>query len=167
MPVSNTIKDVGQIQLENAYEGILHYLSIKGNISMLYPSSKENQYSYVLTPSETLTPSTTLAPSTPVYKDNEILYPSNDLFGKSNVLLIDDVEYDLDFNFLNYMNNDDCDEFIYEDGKCKIIRRLGVNDNGELYKLANEIIEFRNDIILEVKSNIRSKIKFFNKIKII
>lgn len=162
VPVSNTIKDVGQIQLENAYEGILHYLSIKGNISMLYPSSKENQYGYVLTPSETLTPSATLTPSTPVYKDNEILYPSNDLFSKSNVLLIDDVEYDLDFNFLNYMNNDDCDEFIYEDGKCKIIRRLGVNDNGELYKLANEIIEFRNDITLEVKSNSLIKLKSFD-----
>ena len=51
VPVSSTIKDVGQIQLENAYEGILHYLSIKGNISMLYPSSKENQYGYALTPS--------------------------------------------------------------------------------------------------------------------
>ena len=156
VPVSNEIKDVGQIQLENAYEGILHYLSIKGNISMLYPSSEENQYGYALLPS------TTLAPSTPVYKGNEILYPSNDLFSKSNVLLIDDVEYDLDLNFLNYMNNDDCDEFIYEDGKCKIIRRLGVNDNGELYKLANEIIEFRNDIILEVKSNSLIKLKSFD-----
>lgn len=162
VPVSNTIKDVGQIQLENAYEGILHYLSIKGNISLLYPSSGENQYGYALLPSETLTPSATLTPSTPVYKDNEILYPSNDLFSKSNVLLIDDVEYDLDFNFLNYMNNDDCDEFIYEDGKCKIIRRLGVNDNGELYKLANEIIEFRNDITLEVKSNSLIKLKSFD-----
>ena len=109
-----------------------------------------------------MTPSAALTPSTPVYKGNEILYPSNDLFGKSNVLLIDDVEYDLDLNFLNYMNNDDCDEFIYEDGKCKIIRRLGVNDNGELYKLANEIIEFRNDITLEVKSNSLIKLKSFD-----
>ena len=162
VPVSNEIKDVGQIQLENAYEGILHYLSIKGNISMLYPSSEENQYGYALLPSETMMPSATLTPSTPVYKGNEILYPSNDLFSKSNVLLIDDVEYDLDLNFLNYMNNADCDEFIYEDGKCKIIRRLGVNDNGELYKLANEIIEFRNDITLEVKSDSLIKLKSFD-----
>lgn len=162
VPVSNTIKNVKQIQLENAYEGILHYLSIKGNISLLYPSSQEALYGYGLTPSETLTPGNTLTPSTFVPKDNEILYPSNDLFSRSNVLLIDDVEYDLDFNFLNYMNNDDCDEFIYEDGKCKIIRRLGVNDNGELYKLANEIIEFRNDITLEVKSNSLIKLKSFD-----
>lgn len=160
--VSNTISDVREIQLENAYEGILHYLSIKGNISLLYPSSQEALYGYGLTPSETLTPGNTLTPSTFVPKDNKILYPSNDLYSKSSNLIIDDKEYKLDINFLNYMNNDDCDEFIYEEGKCKIIRRLGVDENGELYKLANEIIEFRNDITLEVKSNSLIKLKSFD-----
>ena len=40
VPISNEIKDVGQIQLENAYEGMLHYLSIKGNISTITPVDK-------------------------------------------------------------------------------------------------------------------------------
>ena len=164
IPVSNTISGIGEIQLENAYKGRLHYLSIKGNISLLYPTSKENEYGYPLTPREKLMPSATLTPSDPVYKDNKILYPSNDLFSKSSVLIIDDAEYNLDFNFLNYLNNDKCDEFIYEDGKCKIIRRLGVNSNGELYELEKEIIEYRDDINLEVTSNSKIKLKSFNNV---
>lgn len=162
VPVSNTIKGVRQIQLENAYEGRLHYLSIKGNISLLYPSSKEGLYGYALTPSETLTPSATLTPSTPVYKDNKILYPSNELFSKSSVLLIDDVEYKLDFNFLNYINDTDCDEFIYEDGKCKIIRRVGVDADGNLYATGKEVIENKKDIELNIKHNSTIKLKSFD-----
>lgn len=162
IPVSNIISGIGEIQLENAYEGRLHYLSIKGNISLLYPSSKENLYGYVLTPSQTLTPSVTLTPNTSVYKDNKILYPSNELFSKSSVLLIDDVQYKLDFNFLNYLNNDVCDEFIYEDGKCKIVRRVGVDSNGKLYKLENEVVETKKDIELNIKSNSTIKLKSFD-----
>ena len=162
VPVSNTIKGVRQIQLENAYEGTLHKLSIKGNISLLYPSSKENLYGYALAPSETLMPSATLTPSTPVYKDNKILYPSNDLFSKSSVLLIDDVEYKLDFNFLNYINDTDCDEFIYEDGKCKIIRRVGVDSDGNLYATGKEVIENKKDIELNIKHNSTIKLKSFD-----
>lgn len=162
VPVSNTIKGVRQIQLENAYEGRLHYLSIKGNISLLYPSSQEGLYGYALAPSETLTPSADLTPSTPVYKDNKILYPSNELFSKSSVLLIDDVEYKLDFNFLNYINDTDCDEFIYEDGKCKIIRRVGVDADGNLYATGQEVIENRKDIDLNIKYNSTIKLKSFD-----
>lgn len=162
VPVSNTIKGVRQIQLENAYEGRLHKLSIKGNISLLYPSSKENLYGYTLAPSETLMPSATLTPSTPVYKDNKILYPSNDLFSKSSVLLIDDVEYKLDFNFLNYINDTDCDEFIYEDGKCKIIRRVGVDADGNLYATGKEVVETKKDIELNIKYNSTIKLKSFD-----
>ena len=162
VPVSETKKGVGSVKLENAYEGRLYRLSIKGNISLLYPSSKENLYGYALAPSETLTPSATLTPSTPVYKDNKILYPSNDLFSKSSVLLIDDVEYKLDFNFLNYINDTDCDEFIYEDGKCKIIRRVGVDSDGNLYATGKEVIENKKDIELNIKYNSTIKLKSFD-----
>ena len=162
IPVSNTISGVNEIQLENAYEGRLHYLSIKGNISLLYPSSQEGLYGYALAPSETLTPSATLTPSTPVPKDNKILYPSNELFSKSSVLLIDDVEYKLDFNFLNYINDTDCDEFIYEDGKCKIIRRVGVDADGNLYATGKEVVETKKDIDLNIKSNSTIKLKSFD-----
>jgi hypothetical protein len=162
VPVSNTIKGVRQIQLENAYEGRLYRLSIKGNISLLYPSSNENLYGYALAPSETLMPSANLTPSTPVYKDNKILHPSNELFSKSSALLIDDIEYKLDFNFLNYINDTDCDEFIYEDGKCKIIRRVGVDVDGNLYATGQEVIENRKDIDLNIKHNSTIKLKSFD-----
>ena len=161
VPVSNIIKDVGQIQLENAYEGILHRLSIKGNISLLFPSSQEGLYGYALAPREGLTPSSTLTPSSPVPKDNKILYPSNNLFSRSSNLIIDDVEYKLDFNFLNYINDTDCDEFIYEDGKCWIVRRVGIDENGNLYATGQEVIEPRKDIVLNVKSNSTIKLKSF------
>jgi hypothetical protein len=70
----------------------------------------------------------------------------------------------LDLIFLNYLNNEICDEFIYEDGKCKIIRRLGINSNGELYELEKEIIEHRDDINLEITSNSKIKLKSFNNV---
>lgn len=153
VPVSNTIKGVRQIQLENAYEGTLHKLSIKGNISTITPI--EGEYGYALMPSETLTPSANLTPSKGVPSMNAVV-------GEDSILLIDDIEYNLDFKFLNYINDNDCDEFIYEDGKCKIIRRLGVNSSGNLYKLPKEIIEYRKDIDLKVKQNSIIKLKSFD-----
>ena len=159
--VSEEKNGTNRITLENAHEGTLHYLSIKGNISLLFPSSQGNLYGYPLAPSEKLTPNETLTPSIPIYKDNQTLYPSTELFSKSNVLLIDEEEYKLDIDFLNYLDNTNCDEFIYEDGKCKIIRRVGVDEKGELYKLENEVIEPKNDIILNVKSNSIIRMKSF------
>jgi hypothetical protein len=105
-----------------------------------------------------------LTPSTPVYKDNKILYPSNDLFSKNSVLLIDDMEYKLDFNFLNYINDTDCDEFIYQDGKCKIIRRVGVDVDGNLYATGKEVIENKKDIELNIKHNSTIKLKSFDEV---
>jgi hypothetical protein len=153
VPVSNTIKGVRQIQLENAYEGRLHRLSIKGNISTITPA--EGEYGYALMPNETLMPSETLTPSKGVPSINVAV-------GEDSILLIDDIEYNLDFKFLNYINDVDCDEFIYEDGKCKIIRRLAVNSSGNLYKLTHEIIEYRKDIDLKVKSDSIIKLKSFD-----
>jgi hypothetical protein len=155
IPVSNTISGIGEIQLENAYEGILHYLSIKGNISTITPV--DGEYGYALMPSETLTPSETLMPSKGVPSINSVV-------GEDSILLIDNVEYNLDLIFLNYLNNEICDEFIYEDGKCKIIRRLGIDSNGDLYKLEKEIIEYKTDINLEVESNSTIKLKSFNNV---
>lgn len=164
IPVSNTLKSSGSIKLENAYPGTLHFLSIKGNISLLYPNSKSGQYGSAIVPNEILTPNSTLTPSLPVYQNNKILYPNNELFLKDNVLLIDDIEYKIDLNFLNYINNEECDEFIYENGKCKIIRRIGVNEEGNLYLLDKEVIETKEDIILNVKKDSTIKLKSFDQV---
>lgn len=60
-PISNEISNVGSITLENAYEGTLHRLEIKGSISALFPST-------------TLYPSTTSYPLTPTLKVDDTLY---------------------------------------------------------------------------------------------
>lgn len=127
--VSNTINGNGSVTLENAHEGILHYLSIYGSMSLLFPS------------------------------DN--LYPSSTLYPLSSILMVDDVEYDIGLKYLRYLSPTIYDEFIYEDGKCKVIRRVGDN-NGTLYELPEEVEEPLDDIFIEVKSNSVIKMKSFN-----
>lgn len=144
--VSATKSGSGSLMLENAYKGELHKLSIKGQISLLFPKSN-NIISNPIVPYQ-----------------NEILYPSSNLFLKSSILLIDDTEYKLDFNFLNYINNDVCDEFVYEDGKCQIIRRVGIDSQGNKYALDNEIIEHRKDIVLEVDKTSVIRLKSFDNV---
>ena len=160
--VSKTITGVGQVQLENAHEGILHYLSISGNISLLFPQDEEDLYGYSLVPSDELMPSNTLTPSSPVPYRNKILYPDSNLYTKSSALLIDDKEYELDLDFLNYMSATVFDEFVYEDGKCKIIRRVGIDSQGNMYALNKEVIEERKPINLEVGSDSVIKLKSFD-----
>lgn len=116
--ISNIITGIGSITLENAHEGALHKLTIKGNISLNYP--------------------------------NNNLFPSSNLYPKIFKLQVDETIYELDINYLNYINDSVCDEFIYEDGRCYIVRRVGINENGEMYQLQNETIEKRRDIFINV-----------------
>lgn len=160
--VSDTKTGTGQVQLENAHEGILHKLSISGQISLLFPQSESNLYGYPLVPSNDLVPSNTLTPSSLAPYGNEVLYPSSTLYPRGNILLIDDVEYTLDFDFLNYLSATVFDEFVYKDGECQIIRRVGINSQGNKYPLDNEVIEYRKPINLEVKSDSIIKLKSFN-----
>ena len=119
--VSNIITGTGNITLENAYEGPLHKLTIKGNISLIYP--------------------------------NNNLFPSSNLYPKSFKLQVDEILYDLDINYLNYINENVCDEFVYEDGNCYIIRRVGINENSEMYELSNKIFEEREGLFINVLEN--------------
>ncbi len=129
--ISDTKVGYNQVQLVNAYEGTLHYLSIKGQMSLLYPSDD--------------------------------LYPSNTLYPLDSYLSVDGVDQvRLDINYLNYISPKVCDEFIYEDGKCKIIRRVGVDNNGNLYPLTQEITEERADVIIKVKNNSILKLTSFH-----
>lgn len=90
------------------------------------------------------------------------LYPSSTLYPRGSYLLIDNNEYKLDFDFLRYYSSEVYDEFVYEDGKCKIIRRVGVDTNNQMYALASEEVEEREDIYLEVNSNSTIHLKSFN-----
>lgn len=90
------------------------------------------------------------------------LYPSSTLYPRGSYLLIDNNEYKLDFDILRYYSATVYDEFVYEDGKCKIIRRVGVDSQGNMYALLSEVIEERKDIYLEVNSNSTIYLKSFN-----
>lgn len=161
--VANSITGMGAIRLENAFEGELNKLSIKGDISLLFPQSSF-QSGHPLVPRNGLVPSNSLVPSSPVPYGNDVYYPSSNLFTKSNVLLIDDVEYKLDFDFLNYYDKNVYDEFVYENGECSIIRRVGINSQGEKYALdpSEYVTEPRKPILLEVKENSIIKLKSFD-----
>ena len=128
--ISNEIISVNQIQLENAYKGSLHYLSIKGQMSLLYPAND--------------------------------LYPADDLYPVDSYLLVDNDKIWLDINYLNFIDNNVCDEFVYEDGKCKIIRRVGETSGGVLFPLQNEVIEERQDALIEVDENSTIKMESFD-----
>lgn len=150
--ISDTKSGAGSITLENANEGQLYKLSIKGNISLLFPQSNE-LYGYAIAPHDGLEPSNTLVPSSPVPYQNEVLYPSDTLYPKGTELVIDETSYYLDFDFLNYMSTTVYDEFVYENGTCYIIRRVGIDSEGNMYQLTTEVIEPRRGIILNVKKD--------------
>lgn len=127
--ISNLIREkqeTGFLQLENANGTELKSLSIKGDISLLFGNDGN-----------------TFGDNVPFAN---ILYPSSNLFGKNMNLII---EYDdenkevihLPFSYLNYINQDVCDEFVIEQGNAKIIRRVGVNSSMQKYSLDSEFVE--------------------------
>lgn len=125
--IANLIRETSgnnNLIIEDASANNLKSLSIKGQISLLFGNDGQT---YGIVP---------LA---------EILYPSNTLFGKNMNLIVEGTEetktIKLPFTFLNYINNEVCDEFLLQDGKAKVIRRVGINSNLEKYELEQEVIE--------------------------
>lgn len=102
------------------------------------------------------------------YGDISLIFPSRDLYPDytlyplGSYLLIDDKEYKLDFDILRYYSSEVYDEFVYEDGNCYIIRRVGLNYDNRPYPLEEEVIEPRKSIYLEVNSNSVIKLKSFD-----
>ena len=127
--VSKTIQGTGQIQLENAHEGILHRLEISGNVNATFPS-------------DTLYPSDTTYPSICglwVYdiKNNEIDTENSKY-------------YTLDFLYLNYISDEVHDVYVYEDGKQWVERNVGIDNQGNKYALQETVIEQGEDIEIRV-----------------
>lgn len=125
--IANLIRETSgnnNLIIEDASANNLKSLSIKGQISLLFGNDGQT---YGIVP---------LA---------EILYPSSTLFGKNMNLIVEGTEetqtIKLPFTFLNYINNEICDEFLLQDGKAKVIRRVGINSNLEKYELEQEVIE--------------------------
>ena len=139
----NFVRDVsgnGNIILENANANNIKYLSIKGNISLLFGNDGQTYGS----------------PPTQGVPYAQPLYPSPNLFGKNMNLIIEYAEdnkevYNLPFKYLNYLSQEVADEFILEDGKAKIIRRVGINSSMQKYELPNEVLEDLGEFAITLK----------------
>lgn len=125
--IANLIRETSgnnNLIIEDASANELKSLSIKGQISLLFGNDGKT---YGIVP---------LA---------EILYPSSTLFGKNMNLIVEGTEetqtIKLPFTFLNYINSEVCDEFLLQDGKASVVRRVGINSNMEKYELEQEVIE--------------------------
>lgn len=151
------IRDVngsGNILLENTSNTSLYKLSIKGDISLLFGNDGK-QYGQPQFFREDLYFSENLL-FTEGVPLAEPLYPSPNLFGKNMNLIIeykeDDKEvYKLPFTYLNYLSQEVADEFILENGKAKIIRRVGINSSMQKYELPNEVLEELEDFTIPLK----------------
>ena len=151
------IRDVegnGSITLENTSNTSLYKLSIKGDISLLFGNDGK-QYGQPQFFKEDLYFSEDLL-FTEGVPLAEPLYPSPNLFGKNMNLIIeykeDDKEvYKLPFTYLNYLSQEVADEFILEDGKAKIIRRVGINSSMQKYELPSEVLEELGDFTIPLK----------------
>lgn len=155
--IKNLIKYVsnsGSLTIENASENNLSLLSIKGDISLLFGNDgkqygKPQFFNEDLYFSEDLlfTEGVPLA---------EPLYPSPNLFGKNMNLIVENGEnekqtYKLPFSYLNYISQEVADEFVLENGKAKIIRRVGINSSMKKYELPEEVIEELGELVINLK----------------
>ena len=117
--LTNELTQNGSLVIEDGFEGNLIKFSIIGNMSLLYPSDD--------------------------------LYPSNDLYPLDSYLIIEQEDgtqnkIHLPLTYLNYLDVNTYDEFVIEKGQAKIIRRVGVNDDGSLYALSNITEEDRGEL---------------------
>lgn len=143
--VSKTIMGINQITLENAFKGGIHQLKITGDMSLVFPNDSE-KYGFSQMISEDLIVSQDRLISSGVPYGNDTLYPSSTLYPKKIKIQVDDTLYDTNIDYLNYIDANTHDDWIYLEGKQYIIRRVGIDQQGEKYELYNEVIEELPDI---------------------
>lgn len=133
----NEIEGIGTLALENAHEGDLISLHIYGNNTVFefYPYPDEELY-----PDENLFP----YGSDRLYVKTNHLYPSNSKFPNSNLYPKKSAStfYHLRVTeVLRQYSPTVYDEYVLENNFAYIIRRVGVNEEGNLYPLNVERIE--------------------------
>lgn len=111
--------------IEDAIASDLIKLSIVGEMSLLYP--------------------------------RDDLYPSNDLYPLDSFLIIEDEEGNqnklwLPLTYLHYWNANVYDEFVVENGQAKIIRRVGVNEDGSFYALTTPTEEDKGELNIPIST---------------
>lgn len=113
------------LEIEDAIASDLIKFSIVGEMSLLYP--------------------------------RDDLYPSNDLYPLDSFLIIEDEEGNqnklwLPLTYLHYWNANVYDEFVVENGQAKIIRRVGVNDDGSFYALTTPTEEDKGELNIPIST---------------
>lgn len=160
--VQKTVVGTGSVTLENAFEGELHRIEIIGNISKIFPNGS-TKYGYPAIISDDLIVGNNVYISSGIpYVNKDAVYPSETLYPKDSYLMVDDVSYKLDIDYLNYMNNAVCDKYVYEDGKQWIERNVGIDSNGDMYALDTPMIENKEDIYIIVHSESVITLKSFS-----
>ena len=139
--LSTTETGKGQVKFESATLGALDKLSITGNVKLVHPSSDKMGGMNV---KSGIYKSGMIKASS--YKSvTKALYPSNDLYPLDTYLIIkqEDKEvfrHRLPIKELNAIGNVS-DEFVWQYNKMKLIHRIGVATNGDLYILPQEYEE--------------------------
>lgn len=120
--VSNTIKGSGSITLTNCSKNPLYKLIITGDDSLLFPSSN-------------------IFPSSTTYLKDSLLYLN---MGESN-----EKKYDLKIPSLRTLGNVK-DEYIMQNNRAKLIKRIGINEDLRKYVLDTPIEIDLGDIVIEL-----------------
>lgn len=121
--ISSTKSGLRTITLDNCYETFLYKLRIIGNDSLLYPS-------------------TNLYPSNELYLKNSLLYVN---YGKTYMNT-----YNLQIPELRQYNGV-YDEFVLENGKAKLIKRIKTNDDLSMELLDEPIETDLGEIYIELR----------------
>lgn len=121
--LSRTKSGSGTITLEECSNTPLYKLVITGDDSLVFPTST--------------------------------LFPSDTLFAKNSLLYVnagtdDEKRYDLKIPTLKILGAVK-DEYVMENGKAQLIKRIGLNDNLEKYVLDDPIITDLGEISIELK----------------
>ncbi len=122
--LTKSISGISSVEIEDAFAGNLLKLAISGQMSLLYPEDN-------LFPEDTL------------YPLDSFLIIKNELNETQKI--------HLPINWLNYLNTNVYDEFILENNKAKIVRRVGINNNG-MYALDKEVIEDVGDLTIQLSN---------------
>lgn len=136
-----TVQGQGTLKLNETTAINVGKIRIWGDISLLYPTA--NQQVIGLFPDDGLYPSNELYPDEKNASINRI-YPSANTFSKSNKLVLfndkESIEYKIPLTYLRYLDADNYDELDYENNSWFLIRRIGINENGNMFSLNKEKI---------------------------
>jgi len=147
LSIIKTVQNKNKLTLDGCANDYLNYLKIKGDISLLFGiSGTSYRYDMFLDDNLTISNSLVLTNGGPYELRNGPLYGSDNLFGRNPNLVIkngnDIQKIKLPIDYLNYLDEETYDEFIVEKKEMFVIRRVGINKNGEKYKLSFETKQY-------------------------